>query len=1181
MVEPPLDRPLGVRCVEAHVEPRPRERRTSRPALDPEDAPGETPDDGVAGFQPLDVDPVLDLVPLRAVERGAAPEEARFQGVRPAVLRAEDIAVAAFVAEVRERGELMLLRDLERRILFATEPAVGERVKLHDGDRGRREGVGEIGVVGADGHTLVAGEAIEERELRADLRGALRVRGVLVASVAERSRRVRAGVRDADGGEPVAEHPVGRNLPHRSSAGESAPAGGRGISVDAPESNGVGESGLAVPVRAKLEVGDRGRADQRHAVAKIAEVVPCPGVAPGAKKIGTDRDRHEPERDRVREVRAVDAGREGDRAAVADGVTKATNERHREDVERLAGKVHDLLGRREEGAVVLDDERVGELDAQPLAERVGGVLESPGDVERLLPRCVLREGLVGDALDVAEHVVEDAPGLDGSEQGRVELHHAVEAVITQEVEDDSLDLVGRAPVERRERERVRERSREGEVAVARVLGGNLLAEPLDDRARVLHPQDERPHPRTTDPLKVVADAHVEDRASALWPEADKAARHEDLDEHARLHVLLERLLERELLRPLDVVADRRRVDARSRDREGVHDLDGLQLEDPRPREEGQDDVLRELRVRARGRTERRGGSVPVERDREVVRPTAAKEVPRLEIEDPAVPRQLLEHPGDEAAKRDRVERRHGPSIVRLGSAVPDDFSGRTMYRGGGGKMAKLGMEREIVDHAVYERTVARFREASIVLPTFAELADPTTIAPPVRAALAAVDPDAAHPLNLFRVHWWNDDTRREVAAVPRYLSLPSSLTGVPAKILVALGDRFPMIHAHKVLAAYGCLVPRIVTGQFDPTTHRAVWPSTGNYCRGGVAISRILGCHGVAVLPAGMSRERFEWLEKWCLEPGDIVRTPGTESNVKEIYDECARIDQHPENIIFNQFCEFGNYLVHFYVTGRALEAVFLAEQRKSPSLHLAAYTSATGSAGTLAAGDWLKERLGARIVAVEATECPTLLYNGYGEHNIQGIGDKHVPYIHNVMNTDVVAGVSDHATDTLDVLFNSDVGRAYLRDRRGVPADVIAGLGDMGFSGIANVLAAIKTAKRLRLGADDAIVTVATDGAAMYASERGSRVTKHFARGFDAVAAGETFGRHLLGQATDDLLELTQRDRERMFNLGYFTWVEQQGVPVGDFDARRQPSFWRGLRPLFASWDRMIGEFNARVRGR
>ncbi len=496
-------------------------------------------------------------------------------------------------------------------------------------------------------------------------------------------------------------------------------------------------------------------------------------------------------------------------------------------------------------------------------------------------------------------------------------------------------------------------------------------------------------------------------------------------------------------------------------------------------------------------------------------------------------------------------------------------------------MARLDMVREIVDRGVYGRTVARFREQQITLPTFAELAEPAKIHADVLEKLAAVDPDAAHPLNLFRVHWYNDASRRGQAATPGYLSLPSSLTGVDARILVAFGDRFPMINAHKVLAAYSCLVPRIVTGQFDPTTHRAVWPSTGNYCRGGVAISRILGCHGVAVLPAGMSRERFAWLEKWCLDPAhDIIRTPGTESNVKEIYDECARIDQDPQSVIFNQFSEFANYLGHFTVTGRALEAVYEAERAHHPHLRLAGYTSATGSAGTLAAGDWLKERHGAKIIAVEATECPTLLRNGYGEHNIQGIGDKHVPYIHNVMNTDLVAGVSDHATDGLYLLFGTEVGQRYLRERQGVPQETIDQLAHFGFSGIANVLAAIKTAKLLKLTKDDAIVTVATDGAALYSTEAQKITTRDFPYGFDEVSAGETFGRFMLGQGTGDLLELGRLERERIFNLGYFTWVEQQGYSLAEFDARKSQGYWRDLRAQVPAWDAMIGAFNAAVTG-
>jgi cysteine synthase len=492
-------------------------------------------------------------------------------------------------------------------------------------------------------------------------------------------------------------------------------------------------------------------------------------------------------------------------------------------------------------------------------------------------------------------------------------------------------------------------------------------------------------------------------------------------------------------------------------------------------------------------------------------------------------------------------------------------------------MKRLGIETHIADRGIYDHSVARFREAGIQLPTFTQLADPTRIPASVHEALAAIDPDAPHPLNLFRVHWFNGSDRRHVAPTPDHLVLPPSLTGVAAPIVVALGNRFPMIRAHKVLAAYGCLAPRVITGQFDPTAHKAVWPSTGNYCRGGVAISRIMNCHGVAILPEGMSRERFGWLEAWVTDPADIIRTPGSESNVKEIYDACAVLERDPQNIIFNQFCEFGNYLAHYTCTGRALERIVEALDPAGVR-HVRAFVSATGSAGTLGAGDYLKERFGARIVAVEALECPTLLYNGFGEHNIQGIGDKHVPLIHNVMNTDVAVAVSDAATDSLGLLFNTPVGREYLVARRGVPAALVAALDSLGLSSICNVLAAVKTAKYFGFGPDDLLLTVATDGAEMYGSERDKAMLRAFAGGFDSVTAGEVFGQHMLGAGTDHLLELSAVDRSRIFNLGYYTWVEQQGVTTAEFSARRQGSFWSDLHRILPEWDAMIGEFNART---
>jgi cysteine synthase len=493
-------------------------------------------------------------------------------------------------------------------------------------------------------------------------------------------------------------------------------------------------------------------------------------------------------------------------------------------------------------------------------------------------------------------------------------------------------------------------------------------------------------------------------------------------------------------------------------------------------------------------------------------------------------------------------------------------------------MGTSTLETTVADAGVYERALGRFRDAKIALPTFAQLADPSRIPSSITRALEKIDPDEAHPLNLYRVHWWNDATRRGRAAVPEHVVLPRSLTGVDAPIVVAFGDRFPMIHAHKVLAAYACLAPRLVTGRFDPTRQRAVWPSTGNYCRGGVAISRIMGCRGVAVLPEQMSAERFRWLERWVADPSDIVRTPGCESNVREIYEECARLERDPANVILNQFSEYANHLGHYFVTGQALERVYEAVHAKHPGLRLAAFVSATGSAGTIGAGDWLKERYGTRIAAAEALECPTLLENGFGEHNIQGIGDKHVPLIHNVMNTDVVVAVSDQATDSLGVVFSSPEGREFLARRFGVPAEVLDALRSFGLSSICNVIGAIKVADRLGLGANDAILTIATDGDMMYSSEHDKTRARRFPNGLDARTVERELMRWLYETRADHVLELTECDRRRIFNLGYYTWVEQLGIPIPDFTARREQSFWQGLRPAIPLWDELIDEFNART---
>lgn len=485
-----------------------------------------------------------------------------------------------------------------------------------------------------------------------------------------------------------------------------------------------------------------------------------------------------------------------------------------------------------------------------------------------------------------------------------------------------------------------------------------------------------------------------------------------------------------------------------------------------------------------------------------------------------------------------------------------------------------GLEASIVDQDAYAKNVEQLQNAGVILPRISDLADPPARLADKMIEIADADPNAADARNLFRVHWHNSADRRSMVDVPGHIVLPEELTGIKAKIVVVLGNRFPMINTHKVLAAYGCLIPRLMSGAFNATKHRAVWPSTGNYCRGGVAIAALLDCRSVAVLPEGMSKERFDWLNKWLTDPRDIFRTPGTESNVKEIYDACHELAEDPENLILNQFAEYGNYIIHRAVTGPALERVF-NHVNANGGLRARTFVAATGSAGTLAAGDHLKHALGTHTGAIEALECPTMLYNGYGKHNIQGIGDKHVPLIHNVMGTDFVIGVSDAACDGLNLVFNTTAGRKFLSDYKGLNQEQIASLGDFGLSSIANILGAIKYAKYMDLGADDVVLTVATDGADMYQTEMSIAEKKYFGGHFTEIEAAEAFGKNILGAGIDHVQELSHFDRERIFNLGYYTWVEQQGVSLKDFDRRRDQSFWDGLMELVPVWDQMIDRFN------
>lgn len=475
-----------------------------------------------------------------------------------------------------------------------------------------------------------------------------------------------------------------------------------------------------------------------------------------------------------------------------------------------------------------------------------------------------------------------------------------------------------------------------------------------------------------------------------------------------------------------------------------------------------------------------------------------------------------------------------------------------------------------LNHEIIAKTAARCKQRGITIPTFAELRQPETMPASVTSRLPGVGLWDVNPLNLYRITWKND-LRSGLFGGVNWLEIPPALTGVKARIIGLIGSYFPT-GAHKVGAAFGCLVPRLVSGEFDPQRHKAVWPSTGNYCRGGAFDCALLGCTAVAILPEEMSQERFDWLREIGAA---VIATPGCESNVKEIYDKCWELKADPLHVIFNQFEEFGNPIFHYNVTGPAL--VEALTELNDARLRPAAFISATGSAGTIAAGDYLKKNFPhLKVVATEALQCPTLLQNGFGGHRIEGIGDKHVPWVHNVRATDAVAAIDDEDCMRLFRLFNEAAGKSYLSEL-GVADAAVANLNLVGISGIANLLAAIKTAKYFELGADDVILTIFTDSAGLYQSRLGEL---NASRG--AYSRDDALRDHagpLAHQSVDYYQELTHSDRKAIHNLKYYTWVEQQGKSHEELVAQWEPEYWRRyFEDEVGEFDRLIAEFNAAI---
>ncbi|MCC5876651.1 MAG: pyridoxal-phosphate dependent enzyme [Candidatus Sumerlaeia bacterium] len=450
--------------------------------------------------------------------------------------------------------------------------------------------------------------------------------------------------------------------------------------------------------------------------------------------------------------------------------------------------------------------------------------------------------------------------------------------------------------------------------------------------------------------------------------------------------------------------------------------------------------------------------------------------------------------------------------------------------------------------------------------------DPSKIPASIKERLSKVGLWDLDPANLYRITWKNEPVASGGGFNNgNWVEFPEALTGVPARIVGFVGKHFPT-GAHKVGAAYGCLAPRLVTGQFDPDTQKAVWPSTGNYCRGGAFDCALLDCTPVAILPEGMSSERFDWLREIGAE---VIATPGSESNVKEIYDKCWEIRRtRPDCVIFNQFEEFGNAIWHYEVTGSFIQD--LHKRIAGPKGRMAGYVSATGSAGTIAAGDFLRTLHPAlRVVAVEALQCPTLLHYGFGEHRIEGIGDKHLPWVHNIRNTDMICAVDDEATIQLMRLFNEQTGHEFLRGE-GVPEETIAQLDLLGISCICNLVAAIKMAKYYELGPDDIVYFPQTDSMQLYQSRLAEQ---REANGeYSNIDAARHFSRYLEGLGLDYMRELNYYDRKSLHNFKYFTWVEQQGRTSEELRELWDPEFWEFTWAQAREWDQLIEDFNKRI---
>ncbi|MDQ7030553.1 MAG: pyridoxal-phosphate dependent enzyme [Ardenticatenia bacterium] len=427
-------------------------------------------------------------------------------------------------------------------------------------------------------------------------------------------------------------------------------------------------------------------------------------------------------------------------------------------------------------------------------------------------------------------------------------------------------------------------------------------------------------------------------------------------------------------------------------------------------------------------------------------------------------------------------------------------------------------------------------------PTYAEMRSPVLLPRPLREQVVNVE-DEFDPLNLFRITWKPD------GAAVHHIVLPPQLTGVACKVIVLLGDHFPS-GSHKVGPAYATLAEAEAFEGLRPGQKTIVGPSTGNFGIGTAYVARLKGYRALVVMPDDMSDERYERIRRYG---GELDLTPGTESDViltlERTHDHYMR---RPEYKVLAQFELLPNYRFHRHVTGNAV----LEVARQYGNGRVAAFVSAPGSAGTLAAGDEVKHHFpDAVVVAAEPRQCPTLFNGGQGVHRIEGIGDKMVTLIHNVLTTDYVMLVHDE--ETLRGTKVLQDGTEVLVDALGVPRDQAEALcGHFGPSGVCNIIGAIKTAKLLGLGPDDNVVTVATDGFDRYPSVMRD-LEARWGRAITAddleMWAKATF----LGATTHEVLDVRSAEaKQRLHKMKKALWT-RFGYDEAYLDRMMTLDFW------------------------